>query len=286
MKREYPIELKMLKYQPKLNTTLNRYMTIDQLLDFLVNKHIPLIRLDLFEDKLEGTKIEHIVLNNESEKMASNLFSEFDRDFLNININPINRNKIRDEREIFQKTNFASCWYCSEHESVAMWNLYSHPNSVAVRVNYNALIRSLESGEINLSYPSKNGLKIGRVKYTVFRKADNNSPLDKDEFTPGFIKDESFSHENEFRLILEIEKISERNSIGAENLIKENLINWDNVHDLKAIFIQFAKIEEIPFEIIFHPRSNVWHQSNIKYILNNNNLNIATYKSNLCDILN
>lgn len=40
-----------------------------------------------------------------------------------------------------------------------MWNLYSHPNSVAVRVNYNALIRSLESGEINLSYPSKNGLK-------------------------------------------------------------------------------------------------------------------------------
>ncbi|MBK8242236.1 MAG: hypothetical protein IPK88_02330 [Saprospiraceae bacterium] len=261
-------------------------MTIDQLLDFLINKRLPLIRLDLFEDKLEGTKLEHLVLNNQSENLRNKLFSNFENWFSNININPNSRNNYSDERKLFQKTNYASCWYCSTHESVAMWNLFSHPNSVSVRINYHTLIKALQSSEIQLSYPSKKPLKIGNVKYTIFRNAESEEQLNKVDFVQGFIKDESFQHENEFRILLEIENIQERNSIGEEHLLKENLINWDKDHDLKVIHFEFSKMKEIPFEIVFHPRSNSWHRNNIMYLLKNSNLNITTSESILSDILN
>ena len=52
-----PKELEIIKLneQPVSGSFLYRYLTIDKLMDFLLNQRIPLTRLNLFEDKLEGT---------------------------------------------------------------------------------------------------------------------------------------------------------------------------------------------------------------------------------------
>ena len=124
--------------QPSEGAILYRYVTIDKLLDFLFNKRIPLIRLNLFEDKLEGVNIKHLLLNYGSDKLTQEIAPFFGKLVQSIgnSINTGNRNSLRRQREIFQNSNYASCWYISDHESVAMWQLYSKPDSVAIRIPF------------------------------------------------------------------------------------------------------------------------------------------------------
>ena len=48
---ESSIKIEKLKHQPDENLFLYRYVTIDKLMDFLLNQRFPLTRLNLFEDK-------------------------------------------------------------------------------------------------------------------------------------------------------------------------------------------------------------------------------------------
>jgi hypothetical protein len=121
-------KIEKLQFQPDDDSMLYRYVTIDKLLDFLVNGRLPLVRLNLFEDKLEGVSIDHRMLNYAGDKIAEN-FSDWGGELfkaVTLNVNPNKRNSLRRQREIFQKTNFANCWYINDHESVAMWQIYSN----------------------------------------------------------------------------------------------------------------------------------------------------------------
>ena len=70
---------------------------------------------------------------------------------------------VRLERESFlrRKTTFVNCWYESDHESMAMWRLYSTDNSnaVAIRTTY---------GRMRDALKVKTGVGIGRVNYIDF----------------------------------------------------------------------------------------------------------------------
>lgn len=83
---------------------------------------------------------------------------------------------------------FISCWHENEHESEAMWRLYScyMKNVVAIRTNHGCLYESLGKN------PS---IDIGRVKYIDFSKqyAGND---------PFWRKQKSFEHEREVRAII------------------------------------------------------------------------------------
>jgi len=88
-----------------------------------------------------------------------------------------------------RKHTFISCWHENEHESEAMWKLYSSylDNAIAVRTSYDSLYRSLGCN------PS---ISIGRVLYIDLSKgyAGINEAF--------WRKRKSFAHEKEVRAIV------------------------------------------------------------------------------------
>jgi hypothetical protein len=91
--------------------------------------------------------------------------------------------------EALKRRTYASCWHVGDHESEAMWRLYSSfiDNAVAVRTSYQKLYVSLGRD------PS---IKIGRIKYIDLEK---NYAGVNDAF---WRKRKSFEHEREVRALL------------------------------------------------------------------------------------
>jgi len=84
-----------------------------------------------------------------------------------------------------------SCWHLSDHESEAMWKLYSASGQ-------GIAIESTEQQLKAAIVPSEN-LTIGRVKYVDFHK----DPIEKGhKHYLLFLKRKSFEHERELRAIL------------------------------------------------------------------------------------
>ncbi|MDY0125749.1 MAG: hypothetical protein RBS09_06090 [Anaerolineaceae bacterium] len=88
-----------------------------------------------------------------------------------------------------KKRTYINCWHENEHESEAMWRLYSSflENAIAVRTSYNSLYHSLGRNAF---------IDIGRVMYIDFQKSYSSV---NDAF---WYKRKSFEHEKEVRAIL------------------------------------------------------------------------------------
>ncbi len=81
-----------------------------------------------------------------------------------------------------------SCWHINEHESAAMWKLYSASGPCI----------AIEStiGQLKISLNSRTDLHIDRVRYMDFDK----DPIEKGHKHYGlFLKRKSFEHEKELR---------------------------------------------------------------------------------------
>jgi hypothetical protein len=84
-----------------------------------------------------------------------------------------------------------NCWHVSEHESEAMWRLYSnHNGGIAIRSTFSKLRDSLVD--------SSHRIHIGMVKYTDYRR--DRIP-ESSSFHPFLHKRMSFRHERELRAI-------------------------------------------------------------------------------------
>jgi hypothetical protein len=161
-----PLEIKSFHNLPHADSILYRYVTIDKLIDFLLEARVSLVRLNLFEDKLEGVNLEHLKLNYQSDKIAEQMKENNNTlNYISVNVNPTNRNSFRRKRESFQDANFASCWYVNNHESVAMWQLYSKPDSVAIRIPFKNLVRELSNSNFKLSNNNSKKLSYGCIDY-------------------------------------------------------------------------------------------------------------------------
>jgi len=276
-------ESKLEKYynQPNKNSFLYRYLTIDKLLDIILSERFSLVRLNLFEDKLEGTTLEHLLLNHSSE-LAKKFMQDQGGTFSSISliVNPTNRNKFSRQRELFQDTNYASCWYINNYESVAMWQLYSKSDSVAIKIPYETLHKELMEGnyEINSKYEK---LKFGAISYHRFKNIDS---IDKNRIhsdTQGFIKDSSFEHEQEFRIMIENKAPNNKHTEQRGLLLDEDVEEINNSNDHKIKYLKLKNFRSLPFEIIFHPESQDWHKKNITKIINQFNLNFNIINSEL-----
>lgn len=272
--------------QPSENSILYRYLTIDKLIDFLLEARISLVKLNLFEDKLEGVNLEHLKLNYESDKYAKILKQEnTSLEYISVIINPKNRNSFRRKRETFQETNFASCWYLNNHESVAMWQLYSNPDSVAIRIPFKDLLNELSNPCLNPNYENYEKLSYGCVDYHQFNDFEKLLKLDPINDIQGFIKDSSFSHENEFRIIVEMKQEQKIKEV-REMILDEDVDEINESQNIKVIYLSLTNFKSLPFEIIFHPKSTKWHRENINNMLNKFDLTFKTSESTLKDIFN
>ena len=260
------------------NTYLWRYIDTHKFLSFILNKSLFFTRLDKFEDQKEGIKISHLFYQNlrktyekdpELIKMTGGISVEIMGDKMN---------EIDEQINQIQKSNFANCWFMANDysESVAMWNLYSNPNSLAIKIKYSDF-KNIISEKGLLSYYEDIEIICSPIKYVdfTFPKIEETELLES-----VFIKDISFNHEKEFRIILkkEFEKIP---PVEYHPLIhrKKSEKSHAALHDKIGMELDFIDFEKFPYELIFHPKSQDWVKQNIKDILKITKTNIKIQES-------
>jgi hypothetical protein len=106
--------------------------------------------------------------------------------------------KIKKYHKLIAKSICVNCWHINEHESEAMWRIYSESNKgIAIQTNLDSLSLSLISeGQDEL-------IQIGAVKYLDFFD-ESLSPKDfvVDGHLAPLLKRKSYEHEKELRLFI------------------------------------------------------------------------------------
>ena len=280
---ENKVEVRRLTGQPGESETLYRYLTIDKLMDFLMNTRITLSQLENVEDRLEGTTVPHLLLNLASASNEESLNTLTDGMFT-VQVSPNERNVLRRQREEFQRLSYASCWYVDDHESVAMWQLYSRRDSVAIRIPFKALDEQLNGGHFEPSINRIQCLKYGKVQYAKFNNISELRQLTADPDLQGFLKDRGYQHEREFRLVLRREN-SEPNKIEQKPGVLIEHTNQMGLHlNIRAIHLLLTNFRSMPFEIVFHPQCPDWHRKNVVAILEKWDLPFRAQESMLKDM--
>lgn len=272
------------KYNLEINEEqyLWKFLTIEKFLSIIINKSLHFNRLDLFEDLNEGVSTDLLLLNIKKESLLSfppfkNLIEYHQVDFF-----PSETDELIDNFIDIQKTNYANCWYLSEKnvESVAMWNLYSSYNSVAIKIK----LRNFYDNFMKYSYfsiPIKT-LTIGRVEYINFQNPDEILKVKENIKNSAFIKDISFKHENEIRIIAEIEKLTEYPLIIKEGISKHYQKKLHNsTSQLFGFTIKLNDFSKYDFEIVFNPKMPDWIKNDIIDILNNYEPSFNTINSKI-----
>ncbi|MFY0714667.1 hypothetical protein J1D01_13395 [Seonamhaeicola sp. NFXS20] len=249
------------------NAYLWRYMDIHKFLSFIFNKSLYFTRLDKFEDSKEGIKINHLFYLNLKRQLDNLQIFDNLRKYVSVDSLGGEMNKIDAELERIQKSNFANCWFIGEnsYESVAMWNLYSEPNSLAIKIKYSDFKKLLTEKGL-LCFDSTRKVLCSPINYIDFQKPDLKKIKNIDSV---FTKDISFKHENEFRIIVkekerEISEINYKPNLHRKKIEKLHNELW-NYFGIELDFIDF---DDFNFEIVHHPKSQDWAKKNIEEILN------------------
>ena len=239
-------------HNDKKSEYLWKYVDLHRFLYFIQEKKIYFTRLDLFEDPHEGlpdTLIFQRFMNDNSPEEEN----------LNTDVIP-KEDKIRwikqqyranEELEGYskyhQQKQYASCWFMGDRESVAMWKLYSNPDSVAITINRVELEKrmSLYTEKCNDKCIEK--FIFGCVEYRPVYPPE----LNRHEYCPtnqwaAYKKDISYKHEQEYRFVIVTEQLDET-KVGYEFPIRN--------------------FKYLDFKIRPHPQMQDWKVKNIKRMM-------------------
>lgn len=255
-------KIKLIKPEklPKNDEFLWRYFDIHKLINFIKQKSIRFTRMDQFEDALEGIPFETLErfarVNNEPTLNLANFILEPDKFLLTSKTKIFGR---IDQIIQIQSSHYVSCWFYEQRESMAMWNLYSNPDGVALRIPFGKLISNLTPNERDSSIKD---YFCGKVEYQDFR---NRNPYSDNGLSKlgkvSLRKDVSFSHEKEIRFVIKSDP---------------------NKNDLKlGIESQPLNLKELDIKIVCHPRMADWKKKNIRDFLKEKKLLSAYSESEI-----
>ncbi|MDR5887327.1 hypothetical protein [Vreelandella janggokensis] len=243
---------------PDPSSKLWRYMDFTKYAALLSSGALYFARADCFEDTFEGAK----GLRRNKARWDEH-YLQFFREAIK---NPpegheceLSKSEIEEQAqkllrdlesggELQRKRTFVSCWHESEHESEAMWRLYSSfiDNAVAIRTSYQSLYTALGRN------PSIN---IGRIEYIDMKR---NYAGVNDAF---WRKRKSFEHEREVRAIFsdfECQKTGKLTPCDLNVLIEEVFVSprapsWfvalvNDINDKYSI-----KVKVSPSELVEEP---------------------------------
>jgi len=157
------------------DTKIWRYLSLSKFLDFYLSQSLYFSRVDLLEDKCEGTYT----------KINTNRFP-----FGEVKI-PSGQVYTQEEyTKRLRQANHVNCWRLDNHESEAMWKVYCPDNNgLAIQTTYNKLVSSL---------PDQKGLFIGLVTYLNY---ETETFSEWNHFNPIMHKRIAFEHEKEVRIV-------------------------------------------------------------------------------------
>jgi|GEM_PF-1367688 len=262
-----------------------QYMSFHKFLSFLKNEKLYLARLDQFEDQMEGIRSYHLGMLNLKKQLdvLDELKGGLTKHITIENL-PSQVDKIDEEISIIQRFNFANCWFYEPDgnvESVAMWNLYSSPNGVAIRIKYEDFKNRLLEFGVQLDRGAEK-IILSRVIYSNFQNPASVKESERDSFDSIFVKDECFKHESEFRIIAiqkpsKIPEIQHKKGISKRTMTK---LHNDRFNYL-GINMFLKNFKDYPFEIIFHPKSDDWAVDDLEDLISKYTPEFKTRRSRL-----
>ena len=232
-----------------------KYMDIHKFLYLIREKQIYFTRLDCFDDPNEGVSERLLRILYES-----GLYQE--ERLLNHELFPTaesRSNEVSQRKEVHsnalleckssQRVQFASCWFQGNRESYAMWNLYSNPESVAIRFKPEPLLRQVERYvQINLSHPCIDVIVCSNVEYRPLfpPEYDEIKYTNPHQRYVGLRKDISYESEKEYRMLA---------------------IGYVNAHDYTRFELKLDGLFDLDFKIVTHPKMQPWMRDNIASVL-------------------
>lgn len=222
--------------QPDDDTIVWKYMDLSKFLDMLLCRQLFMSRSDKFEDQYEGTFSEPTF--EEIKKISEN--------------NP----EFLDYYKSHRKNVVISSWHINEHESYAMWQIFTKNNEgLAIQSTIGRLKAALQPEERYVQH-------IGKVRYIDYKK--EHLPFDND-FFPFLFKRKSFQYEREVRIVSDLAKYNLSISEGVK-------MNVD--------------INELIARIYIHPKSENWYKRLVIALMQQLGFDFPIEKSDLeSDIL-
>jgi hypothetical protein len=262
-----------------------RYLDLHKFLSFVIGKSLFFSRLDKFEDKLEGISLIHLYYKNLKSEMDNHPAFDDMRQMFSINNLSGEMEQIDKEISKTQEFNFANCWVISKShsESVAMWNLYSQPNSVAIKIKYKDFKSLLQKNGLNPTTTTRESdIICSPVRYIDFQNSNQEQQKIKGIRDSVFFKDISFKHEAEFRIIIR-EQPYEKPPIKYRPPVPKRVIEYkyNEKVNYPGINMELINFDDYPFEVIHHPKSQDWAKENVAKILGLSNLDLKLKDSNL-----
>jgi hypothetical protein len=233
----------------KKNDFLWRYLDFHKLLYLFLDKKLFFPRLDLFQDPFEGVTTKLI-----KQRFLAKSIPDAK------NLNPTLPNEIKEsllkqkesvdkqyEKEslLKQKTQFVNCWFYENRESMAMWNVYSNSDSVAIKLDGSQLVEYLKRIiELQPRELPKNKFICGAVKYFEINPVNLTKTISGLKYS-AFKKDSAFDYEKEYRLLIVTPTSSADNNPSYLSI------------DLTNTFFEML-------EVVCHPQMEDWKVENIK----------------------
>lgn len=182
------------------NAILWRYLDLEKFKALLENKALFFCRADKFIDPFEGSlpKIEAEYSIKEQRRNADLFEREFVEEQALKNISGLKR-----FHQKLKRGTIINCWHINNNESNAMWQLYLKDNEgVAIQTTKEKLYKVIES------VPEKIGLS--KARYLNYETGRWYHAIDYPQrgynfYIPLVHKRVEYQHENEFRLIHDIE---------------------------------------------------------------------------------
>ncbi len=186
---------------------LFRYMSKSKILSLLETKSLYMPSMNRFDDKLEGistyditevrTAYECCFIDKE-DKINPELIEDWKQ------IKEISKEKllhISSKLKKTQQSHYISCWFNSNRESDGMWRFYAKEDGFAIKVNRKQFQNKIKSSIPLNDLQEKQRMVVGRIKYQDYPRVIENE-IESTVLYLSFRKDESFSHEKEYRVAL------------------------------------------------------------------------------------
>lgn len=222
--------------QPENNKHfLWKYIDLHQLIFFLREGSLFFNRLDKYEDPFEG--ITTSILKNEVKRLKKKESVRKLKAWL----------KTEGTAEM-QKNQFVNCWFNYDRESMAMWNLFSNPDSVAIKIKFSDLMQHLRYSFDELMTDLKGDAEIigDRIQYLKLNPFDMEQDLRRLAYS-ALRKDIAFEHEKEYRFLVKI---------GNKTKLR-----------LSFLKLKLPEFSGMQFEIVTHPKMDDWKRKNIQPLL-------------------
>jgi len=226
MRKPLPIHINMPVTEPNAaDGSLWRYMDFAKLLDILVTRKLFLTRLETFDDPLEG-RSSRSLLKAIAPALDAALASGA-QPAPSVSQETLQEG-MKDLGAIGRRLICVSCWHQNNHESDAMWKIYS------VLGKGFAIQTTLE--DFRSAFSPEDQLHFHRVQYIDFRAEHGHQTL---PLSPGY-KDLSYNHENEVRAAIfdkELNSGKTKSELFSMKVTKGVKLNVDINCLIKKIYV-------------------------------------------------